>query len=117
MSRDSWRVRHSGVVWWAKAQDTLGPLHERVKLPKESADDPDRVMRGMLCGSEDENQHVWANCPRRVEKPHVRTHHRRANKVTEDKSAAAMDDFGDTIFKTSLSDQDDKELADQLLAG
>lgn len=40
-----------------------------------------------------------------------------ANKVTEDKFFSAMGEFGGTILKTSLSDQDEKELADELSAG
>jgi uncharacterized membrane protein len=37
-----------------------------------------------------------------------------ASKVTEDKFAAAMKPFGGTILKTSLSDTDEKELAEEL---
>jgi uncharacterized membrane protein len=37
-----------------------------------------------------------------------------ASKVTEDKFAAAMQPFGGTILKTSLSDRDEKELAEEL---
>ncbi|MDO5736892.1 MAG: DUF1269 domain-containing protein [Propionibacteriaceae bacterium] len=39
-----------------------------------------------------------------------------ASKVTEDKFAAAMGEFGGTILKTSLSDADEKELEDELSA-
>ncbi|MCW2546579.1 MAG: rane protein of uknown function [Mycobacterium sp.] len=39
-----------------------------------------------------------------------------ASKVTEDKFAAAMRPFGGTILKTSLSDTDEKELAEELAA-
>ena len=34
--------------------------------------------------------------------------------ITEDKFAAAMQPFGGTILKTSLSDSDEKELAEEL---
>jgi uncharacterized membrane protein len=37
-----------------------------------------------------------------------------ASKVTEDKFAGAMKPFGGTILKTSLSDTDEKELAEEL---
>jgi len=37
-----------------------------------------------------------------------------ASKVTEDKFASAMRPFGGTILKTSLSDSDEKELAEEL---
>lgn len=37
-----------------------------------------------------------------------------ANKVTEDKFAAAMGEFGGTILKTSLSDEDEKQLTEEL---
>jgi uncharacterized membrane protein len=37
-----------------------------------------------------------------------------ANKITEDKFATAMQPFGGTILKTSLSDEDEKELAEEL---
>ena len=37
-----------------------------------------------------------------------------ASKVTEDKFAAAMQPFGGTILKTSLSESDEKELAEEL---
>lgn len=37
-----------------------------------------------------------------------------ASKVTEDKFATAMQPFGGTILKTSLSDSDEKELAEEL---
>ncbi|HEX6519628.1 MAG TPA: DUF1269 domain-containing protein [Streptosporangiaceae bacterium] len=37
-----------------------------------------------------------------------------ASKITEDKFAAAMQPFGGTILKTSLSDSDEKELAEEL---
>jgi uncharacterized membrane protein len=37
-----------------------------------------------------------------------------ASKVTEDKFASAMQPFGGTILKTSLSDSDEKELAEEL---
>jgi uncharacterized membrane protein len=37
-----------------------------------------------------------------------------AAKVTEDKFAAAMQPFGGTILKTSLSESDEKELAEEL---
>ncbi len=37
-----------------------------------------------------------------------------ASKITEDKFASAMQPFGGTILKTSLSDQDEKELAAEL---
>lgn len=39
-----------------------------------------------------------------------------ANKVTEDKFAAAMGEFGGTILKTSLSDEDEKQLHEELQA-
>ena len=37
-----------------------------------------------------------------------------ASKITEDKFASAMQRFGGTILKTSLSDADEKELAEEL---
>jgi uncharacterized membrane protein len=37
-----------------------------------------------------------------------------ASKITEDKFASAMQRFGGTILKTSLSDSDEKELAEEL---
>lgn len=37
-----------------------------------------------------------------------------AAKITEDKFAAAMQPFGGTVLKTSLSDADEKELAEEL---
>ncbi len=37
-----------------------------------------------------------------------------ATKVTEDKFAAAMKEFGGTVLQTSLSDADEKELASEL---
>jgi uncharacterized membrane protein len=37
-----------------------------------------------------------------------------ASKITDDKFAAAMQPFGGTILKTSLSDADEKELAEEL---
>lgn len=37
-----------------------------------------------------------------------------ASKVTEDKFATAMQPFGGTILKTSLSENDEKELAEEL---
>ncbi|MGW2014853.1 DUF1269 domain-containing protein [Streptomyces sp. NPDC001927] len=37
-----------------------------------------------------------------------------ASKVTEDKFAAAMQPFGGTLLKTSLTEQDEKALAEQL---
>lgn len=37
-----------------------------------------------------------------------------ARKVTEDKFAAGMQRFGGKILKTSLSDDDEKELAEEL---
>ncbi|MFD3335622.1 DUF1269 domain-containing protein [Streptomyces sp. NPDC058700] len=37
-----------------------------------------------------------------------------ASKVTDDKFTVAMQPHGGTVLKTSLSDQDEKELADQL---
>ena len=37
-----------------------------------------------------------------------------ASKITEDKFASAMQPFGGTILKTSLSDSDEKELAEEL---
>lgn len=37
-----------------------------------------------------------------------------ASKITEDKFAAAMQPFGGTILKTSLSESDEKELAEEL---
>jgi uncharacterized membrane protein len=39
-----------------------------------------------------------------------------ASKVTEDKFASAMHPYGGTILKTSLSDSDEKELAEELAA-
>ncbi|HZR53343.1 MAG TPA: DUF1269 domain-containing protein [Streptosporangiaceae bacterium] len=38
-----------------------------------------------------------------------------ASKVTEDKFTAAMQPFGGTVLKTSLSDSDEKELAEELV--
>jgi uncharacterized membrane protein len=37
-----------------------------------------------------------------------------ASKVTEDKFAAAMQPFGGTVLKTSMSESDEKELAEEL---
>lgn len=37
-----------------------------------------------------------------------------ATKVTEDKFAAAMEQFGGTVLKTSLPEQSERELAEQL---
>ena len=37
-----------------------------------------------------------------------------AGKVTEDKFAARMQEYGGTVLKTSLSDDDEKELAEEL---
>jgi uncharacterized membrane protein len=37
-----------------------------------------------------------------------------AGKVTEDKFAASMQQFGGTVLKTSLSDADEKDLAEEL---
>jgi uncharacterized membrane protein len=37
-----------------------------------------------------------------------------ASRITEDKFAAAMQSFGGTILKTSLSDSDERELAEEL---
>jgi uncharacterized membrane protein len=37
-----------------------------------------------------------------------------ASKITEDKFAAAMQPFGGTVLKTSLSETDEKELAEEL---
>ena len=37
-----------------------------------------------------------------------------ASKVTEDKFASAMQPFGGTILKTSLSESEEKELAEEL---
>jgi uncharacterized membrane protein len=37
-----------------------------------------------------------------------------ASKVTEDKFAAAMPPFGGTVLKTSMSESDEKELAEEL---
>ena len=37
-----------------------------------------------------------------------------AKKVTEDKFGAAMSEFGGTVLQTSLSEKDEKELADDL---
>ncbi|MCM3660746.1 DUF1269 domain-containing protein [Georgenia satyanarayanai] len=37
-----------------------------------------------------------------------------ARKVTEDRFAAAMGDFGGTVLKTSLSEADERELAEEL---
>ncbi|MFP5417343.1 MAG: DUF1269 domain-containing protein [Actinomycetes bacterium] len=37
-----------------------------------------------------------------------------ASKITEDKFAAAMAEFGGTVLKTSLSESDEKELAEEL---
>jgi uncharacterized membrane protein len=38
-----------------------------------------------------------------------------ATKITEDKFARAMQPFGGTILKTSLSESDEKELAEELI--
>lgn len=40
-----------------------------------------------------------------------------ASKLTEDKFASAMKPFGGTVLQTSLSDEDEKELADELGGG
>jgi len=40
-----------------------------------------------------------------------------ASKITEDKFANAMQPFGGTVLKTSLSDADEKELAEELAGG
>lgn len=40
-----------------------------------------------------------------------------ASKITEDKFAAGMAPFGGTVLQTSLSDEDEKELAEELAAG
>lgn len=40
-----------------------------------------------------------------------------ASKITEDKFAAAMKPFGGTVLKTSLSEEDEKELAHELSEG
>ncbi|MCT4353989.1 DUF1269 domain-containing protein [Streptomyces sp. Je 1-79] len=40
-----------------------------------------------------------------------------ASKVTEDKFAAAMQSFGGTVLKTSLSDEDEQALVEQLAGG
>ncbi|MGW0548216.1 DUF1269 domain-containing protein [Streptomyces altiplanensis] len=37
-----------------------------------------------------------------------------ASKITEDKFAAAMQPYGGTVLKTSLAEQDERELAEQL---
>ena len=37
-----------------------------------------------------------------------------ASKITEDKFASALQPFGGTILKTSLSEGDEKELAEEL---
>ncbi|GGT79341.1 MULTISPECIES: DUF1269 domain-containing protein [Streptomyces] len=37
-----------------------------------------------------------------------------ASKITEDKFAAALQPFGGTVLKTSLAEQDEKDLAEQL---
>ena len=37
-----------------------------------------------------------------------------ASKITEDRFAAAMQPFGGTILKTSLSESDERELAGEL---
>lgn len=37
-----------------------------------------------------------------------------ASKITEDKFASAMQPFGGTVLKTSLSESDEKELAEEL---
>jgi uncharacterized membrane protein len=37
-----------------------------------------------------------------------------APKITEDKFASARQPFGRTVLKTSLSDSDEKELAEEL---
>ena len=39
-----------------------------------------------------------------------------ARKITEDKFGAALAPFGGTVLKTSLSEQDEKELAEELAA-
>jgi uncharacterized membrane protein len=39
-----------------------------------------------------------------------------ASKITEDKFARAMQPFGGTVLKTSLSETDEKELAEELTA-
>ena len=39
-----------------------------------------------------------------------------ARKVTEDRFAAAMREFGGTVLKTSLSEEDERELASELAA-
>lgn len=40
-----------------------------------------------------------------------------ASKITDDKFASAMQPFGGTILKTSLSEGDEKELAEELTGG
>jgi uncharacterized membrane protein len=40
-----------------------------------------------------------------------------ASKITEDKFAEAMGPFGGTLLKTSLSEEDEKELASELADG
>ena len=37
-----------------------------------------------------------------------------ASKVTEDRFAAAMEEFGGTVLKTSLPEESERELAEQL---
>jgi uncharacterized membrane protein len=37
-----------------------------------------------------------------------------ASKITEDKFAEAMQPYGGTLLKTSLNDEDEKELAEHL---
>ena len=37
-----------------------------------------------------------------------------ASKLTEDKFAAGMSEFGGTVLQTSLSDEDEKALAEEL---
>jgi uncharacterized membrane protein len=39
-----------------------------------------------------------------------------ASKVTEDMFASAMQPFGGSLLKTSLSDSDEKELAEEISA-
>ena len=40
-----------------------------------------------------------------------------ASKITDDKFADAMKQYGGTLLKTSLSDEDEKELASELAEG
>jgi len=40
-----------------------------------------------------------------------------ASKITDDKFADAMKQYGGTLLKTSLSDADEKELASELAEG